>query len=75
MGEIHIERYEIDGEREIDPGELLVLYVVLEVEYAEELLGECAALAGLYSGLSFIANRQYMPKSITATPMTKKRRM
>ena len=47
MGEIHVERYEIDGEREIDPGELLVLYVVLEVEYAEELLGECAALAGL----------------------------
>ena len=47
MGEIHVERYEIDGEREIDPGELLVLYVVFEVEYAEELLGECAALAGL----------------------------
>ena len=47
MGEVHIERYKIDGEREIDPGELLVLYVVLEVEYAEELLGECAALAGL----------------------------
>lgn len=47
MGEVHIERYKIDGEREVDPRELLVLYVVLEVEYAEKLLSKCASLAGL----------------------------